>query len=249
MTDNELLSTRQDPDELADNVSETARALFSAGSVTDTLQRVVDLAVKTIEGCDFAGIFLLDGGAISTPAHTDSLVIDIDALQHATAEGPCLDAISSGKSLYADDLIDDGRWPRFGPRATAAGIRSALAFALSANDTRGALNLYAHFPRAFGVGDRAKGQILATLGALALAVAEDHEAEERRVLNLEAALVTREMIGQAQGILIERERITAEQAFEVLRRASQHLNIRLRDVAQDLIETGERPATGPRPVP
>ena len=75
-------------------------------------------------------------------------------------------------------------------------------------------------------------------------MAEAHEEEERRAENLRQALITRQLIGQAQGILMERERITAEQAFDILRRASQHLNTKLREVAQELVETGERPPTG-----
>jgi AmiR/NasT family two-component response regulator len=112
----------------------------------------------------------------------------------------------------------------------------------------GGLNLYAHYPQAFNVIDRARGLLLAALAALAFTSARSHEAAERRDATLHAALATREVIGQAQGILIERERITADQAFDILRRASQHLNRKLRDVAQTLVDTGEKPDTGPRRV-
>ena len=90
-----------------------------------------------------------------------------------------------------------------------------------------------------------KATILASLASLALSVAHTHEDEERRAENLNAALRTREIIGEASGILMERERITADQAFDILRRASQHLNIKLREVAQNLVDTGESPDTGP----
>lgn len=250
MADDEQLSTSEDHiAAITMSFSATARTLFLAGGVTDTLQAVVDLAVATIDGCDFAGIFLLAGDSVTTPVHTDPLVIEIDAAQHRWGEGPCLDAIADEGSIYADDLADDTRWPRFGPEATSSGIRSALAVGLSNNGTRGALNCYARYPRAFGVIDRGKGLLLAGLGDQAIAAAEVHENEERRTHDLEAALVTREVIGQAQGILIERERITANQAFDILRRASQHLNVKLRDVAQDLVETGERPDTGRQDPP
>jgi AmiR/NasT family two-component response regulator len=82
------------------------------------------------------------------------------------------------------------------------------------------------------------------MAGFACSTARSHEDDERRTENLHAALVTRELIGQAQGILIERERISADQAFHVLRQASQHLNVKLREVAQDLVDTGERPDTG-----
>jgi hypothetical protein len=215
--------------------------LFVGGSVSETLQRIVDVSVETVDGCDYAGIFVLDGTEVTTPVHSDPVVLEVDALQHRSDEGPCLEAVTQHHTCYADELGEDSRWPRFGPEAAAAGIRSALAVALSANGTRGALNLYARLPAAFGALDRAHGQIFGTLAGLALTAAEAHEDDLRRMESLEHALVTREMIGQAIGILMERERITADQAFDILRRASQRLNVKLRDVAQDLVETGERP--------
>jgi GAF domain-containing protein len=221
-----------------------AQALFTDGTVTDTLSSVVNLAVATIDGCDFAGIFLLDGGAVTTPAHTDPLVIAIDALQQNVAEGPCLDAIAHRMVFYAEDLSIDLRWPKFSSQGATAGIRSVLALPLSAKVQLGAVNLYARLPIAFGAIDRAKAAILASLASLALSAAMSHEAEERRALSFQAALRTREVIGEALGILMERERISADQAFVILRRASQHLNVKLRDVAQNLVDTGEDPDTG-----
>lgn len=232
--------------------SATARALFSVGTPADTLQRIVDLAVETVDGCDYAGVFLLRDGSVTTPVRTDPLVVGVDALQHQLAEGPCLDAINHGGVFYAGDLADDSRWLSFGPRAVEAGIRSALALHLSANGDLGALNLYARYPHAFGAIDRAKALLLSVLAGAAISSARTHADDTKthaddiaQVENLRVALITREVIGQAQGILIERERITADQAFDVLRRASQHLNIKLRDIAQKLVDTGEDPDTGP----
>lgn len=227
--------------------ADTARTLFSAGGVDHTLTQIVQLGVTTIEGCDFAGIFVTRDGAVITPVHTDQVVSEADALQHATGEGPCLDAITMGTTFYAGDLAVDPRWPAFGPQATELGMRSLLAMPLLDDGILGALNLYARYPEAFGVIDRARGLLLASLAALAFSSAKNVEHEERRAADFQAALVTREMIGQAQGILMERERITAEQAFDLLRRASQHLNIKLREVAETLIATGERPKTQPDP--
>ncbi len=230
--------------ELVADFSEMAQVLFSAGSVQKTLAQVVRLSVATIEGCDFAGIFLLSDGVVTTSEHTDPVVAAVDAMQQATGEGPCLDAISQGVAAYAGDLATDQRWTRFGAEATGEGIRSVLALPLLGNGTLGALNLYARYPDAFGVIDRANGLLLAAVAGLAFSTALGNEDRERRAANLHAALASREMIGQAQGILMERERITVDEAFDVLRRASQHLNLKLRDVAQNLIETGERPDTG-----
>jgi GAF domain-containing protein len=231
--------------EITDNFSETARILFSAGNVTDTLVQVVAMAVATIDGCDFAGLFLADGDVITTPVLTDPLVDEVDALQHESGEGPCLDAIAQRVIFYAEDLEVDARWPQFGPLAAAKGLRSALALPLVTGGNSGALNLYARYPAAFSAIDRAKGVILATLAGLALSAARSHEDEGHQLDNLHSALGSREVIGQAQGILMERERISAEQAFHILRRGSQYLNIKLREVAQKLVDTGETPDTGP----
>jgi GAF domain-containing protein len=240
-TEGETVVNADPYSDLTRDFTETARILFSAGGVVSTLAQVVALAVETIEGCDYAGLFIAEGTVITTPVSTDPLVNEIDAFQRESGEGPCLDAMAQQRMVYADDLNGDARWPQFGPDAARHGVRSALALPLTTDDTVGAINLYARFPAAFGVLDRAKGVILASLAIVALSSAHSLEDEERRVGNLHLALSSREIIGQAQGILMERERISADQAFDMLRRASQRLNIKLREVAQNLVDTGEKP--------
>lgn len=230
---------------LTTDLSTVARALFAAGDVSATLQAVVDLATATVDGCDFASIFVGDPTDAGRPIVTDSVVARIDELQRQTGEGPCIDAARDGQPVYVDDLTSDDRWPGFGPMVADSGIRCLLAFPLSSTGSFGVLNLSASFPGAFGATDRAKGVIFATLAELALTGAQTHEDEDRRADNLHQALVTRELIGRAEGILMERERITSTQAFDILRRASQHLNVKLKEVAEELVETGERPRTGP----
>ncbi len=233
-------------DELEQELSEIARALFTSGSVKVALQMTVGLAVSAIDGCDAAGIFLVRNGAVVTAASSDPIVIELDQLQFANNEGPCLDAVAHGGISYVEDLVHDSRWPHFGPAAAAAGIRSVLAVRMSAQPIS-ALNLYAHLPAAYGATDRAKGVVFATIAGLALDAAGERDDDDDRVANLQVALQTRELIGQAQGILMERERITSEQAFDVLRRASQHLNLKVREVAQNLVDTGETPPTATHP--
>jgi GAF domain-containing protein len=252
VSDNEDISaTGADPtSELIVTFVHKARALFVAGGVVVTLEAVLDLAVATIEGCDCAGIFVLEGGRVTTPVQTDPLVVELEASQLRTGTGPCLEAIDQGLPIYAEDLAVDLRWPAFASEAVAIGVRSVLALRLAADGTIGALSLYARYPSAFGAVDRAKGLVLAGLAGIALSLAQARDEDVRQAENLRNALVTRELVGQAQGILMERERITAEQAFDILRRASQHLNIKLREVAQDVVDTGERPETGvPRSAP
>lgn len=232
-------------DGLTADFAQMSQILLGNHGPGDALADVVDMAVATVEGCDVAGVFLVEGAAVRTPVHSDALVLGVDDLQRRVAEGPCLGAIAAGVPVHAADLDDDPRWPVFGPRATAMGVRSALAVPLVAGAAPGALNLYASYPAAFGVVDRARAQLLAGLASISVAVARSEEDARRHASNLLDALASREIIGQAQGILMERERITSEQAFDVLRRASQHLNIKLREVAQTLVETGERPPTRP----
>lgn len=231
--------------------AEVALSLFAPGSVQGTLDKIVQLAVLAIDGCDAAGVLALgDDGAPTTLAASSPLAVMIDQMQSSADEGPCLESARGGSTVYANDLLDETRWPEFTAAAAGAGIRTVLAHALPAN-TPGALNLYASLPDAFGAIARAQALLFATLARLALDSAQVRALDEERTVNLTEALRTRELIGQAQGILIERERITAEQAFDVLRRASQHLNVKLREVAATLVETGQDPDIGQvdRPAP
>lgn len=232
---------------LAQHLSDIARVLLAPGSVSETLRGIVRLAVLSIDGCDEAGMHL--PGDATEGMSSGPVVAELDRAQAEHGEGPCLEVLAGLNTLYAADLALEDRWPGFAPSAVAAGVRSVLVYRLSSgDDTLGALQLYARLPGAFSARDRAQGLIFAAHAAMALAVAQAQEVERGKMANLEAAMVSREIIGQAQGILMERERITAEQAFELLRRASQHLNLKLRDVAQELVDTGATPATPTTPT-
>ncbi len=230
--------------EVFDELMRTTRVLHAAVGVRAMLQAIVDLAVETVEACDASSIFVLDqAGSVHVPAFSGPL---LEAIQTRIREGPCIDAIVTKKVHYAADLANDERWPCFGALAAAAGIRCLLALPLGDDGTLGALNLYAAYPNAFGIIDRAKASVLVTLAGPAVASTRAHEIQERRAENLQAALETRELIGQAQGILMEREWISADQAFVILRKGSQDLNIKLCEVAKRLVETGEQPRTNPQ---
>ena len=234
--------------DVASSFAEISRALYSARTVKETLHRIVDLSVDTIDGCSGAGISFVQGDEIVTPVWTEPRVLEVDTMQYTTGQGPCLDAIAKGESFYAEDLLTDPRWPNFGRMASEAGLRSLLSFCLFGEATLGALNLYAQLPRAFGATDRAKGLIFATHAGVALAAAGDLEdatqalaVEIKKLENLHGALASRQVIGRAEGILMQRELITGDQAFELLRRASQQLNTKLREVAQYVVDTGDVP--------
>jgi GAF domain-containing protein len=232
-------------DDLSANLALVARALSRAGSVDDTLRAIVDLALDSIEGCEYANFFSPNERSRFEMSDADRTADDVGALQRRLNEGPCIDTNTGAGAIFVGDLTDEERWPRFTPDAIEMGIRTILAVQLFGNDPLGTLAMYSHFPFAFGIADRAKALLFATIAGLALAAAHAHESEERRVEQLRQALATRELIGQAQGILMERERITADQAFGILRVASQHLNVKLRDVARDLVDTGEAPPGAP----
>lgn len=226
----------------ADAFADMARALLAEDDVQHTLQKICDLAVETIDGCDHAGISFLKGRTVDTPAASDDVPRQVDAIQYEVGEGPCLDAIREHEVFETDDLGREDRWPHFSTRAQAAtGITSMMCFRLFvAGDTLGALNLYSKAANAFGEESRTVGLVFAAHAAVALSSAVHDE-------QMEAALQSRDVIGQAKGILMAREGITADQAFDMLRRASQRLNVKLRDVAGGIIERSG--AAPPSPAP
>ncbi|HUY85505.1 MAG TPA: GAF and ANTAR domain-containing protein [Acidimicrobiales bacterium] len=243
-SENQGMIDHQPETEIAENLVEMGQILLSVGTSSEVLIHLVRLAVAAIERCEFAGLLLTDKSAIATPVNTDPIIGEIADFQHEIGEGPCFDAIVRQQIFFSDDLSLEDRWPTFGPYVVEHGMRSVLAVPLSNNEDFGALGLYSRYVSAFGVIDRAQGAILASMAGFALAAIIVHDDNIRLAENLRQALTNREIIGQAQGVLMERERITADQAFDILRRASQHLNRKLRSVAQDLVDSGESPDTG-----
>jgi GAF domain-containing protein len=228
--------------DLAETFAEVARTLRAEGSVQATLEKIVELAVKTVDGCDHAGVSLVENGGVRTPAASDDVPALVDALQYETGEGPCLDAIRGHEVFQTDDLLSEPRWPNFARRAAEeSGVASMLAYRLFIEaDTMGALNLYSKQKAAFDDEDRAVGSIFAAHAAVALSAARQRE-------QLEQAIATRDLIGQAKGILMARQEVTAEEAFDMLRRGSQRLNIKLRELARQ-VAAGESPHAGSPPA-
>ena len=223
----------------ADAFAEMARALLAEDDVQHTLQKICDLAVETIDGCDHAGISFLKGSKVDTPAASDDVPRHVDRIQYEVGEGPCLDAIREHEVFETGDLGREHRWPKFASRAQReTGITSMMCFRLFVEgDTLGALNLHSKAANAFGQESRTVGLVFAAHAAIALSSAIHDE-------QMEEALQSRDLIGQAKGILMAREGITADQAFDILRRASQRLNVKLRDVAGSIIDRSAAPAGG-----
>ena len=217
----------QTPVELAETFAAVARSLLDEDDVQSTLNRITTLAVDTIDGCDHAGISLVEGRKISTPAASDEVPVLVDAVQYETDEGPCLDAIREHETFRTGDLATEDRWPKFSRRAAEeSGVVSVLSFRLFADtDTMGALNLYAKHRDAFDDEAVAVGSVFATHAAVALAGAQQDE-------QMQKALQGRDVIGQAKGILMAQQGVSADEAFDILRRASQRMNIKLRELAE-----------------
>lgn len=225
-----------DYEQHAREIAELAESLHAADGPVKTAEEVVAYACREVEA-DYGGITLIGrGGRLRTVAPSARVVAEVDVLQYALGEGPCRDASWEQQTLISQDLAIDRRWPRWGPKAADLGIGSALAVELTGADGRriGAVNNYWTQPRIFSADDVAFASLFARHAALALANAMQLE-------GLNVALDGRKLIGQAQGILMERHGLDETHAFEVLRRYSQDHNLKLRQVAEYLVTTRNLP--------
>ncbi len=221
-------------DLLARRLSELARNLQAENTLQDTLDGIVRAAVTDVPGVQYAGISVVEARRkVSTPAWTDELVRACDRAQYETRQGPCLDAVYEERTVRLSDMRTEARWPEFTKRAAELGAGSMLCLQLFVEgDNLGALNLYSHTAGAFDDESEHIGLLFASHASVAMAGAQRHE-------QLDRALATRDLIGRATGILMERHKLTSEQAFTLLIRASQITNIKLRDIADRLVTTGE----------
>ncbi|WP_078884406.1 GAF and ANTAR domain-containing protein [Streptomyces sp. NRRL S-340] len=217
-----------------------ARDLLAQGSVQATLEEIAASAVKLIEGCDEAGILAVRKGRAVTLAACGDIAQESDRLQDELDEGPCFDLArrKDSERVYriADLTQPQPAWERFAAQARKLGIGSMTGVLLYTDDEDfGALNLYARRPGAFSKDIGTAGWLLASHAAVALA-------DARTIDQLEHAMESRHAIGQAMGILMERHQMSENDAFNVLRRVSQHHNVKLRDVAQRVTTQRTAPA-------
>lgn len=224
-------------DRLADRLSTLARSLEMQPDLQSTLDAVVRAAVVTVPGAAEASISEVQHRRdVKTLAATGELPRAVDHAQYDLGEGPCLDSLYDHQTIRLSDLTAEQRWPRFVTRATELGVGSMLAVQLFVDgENIGALNLTSRQPNAFDDESEHVALLFASHAAVAMS-------GERARGHLQAAVGTREVIGQAQGILMERFKVTAERAFHMLMLASQDTNRKLRDIADELVSTGELPA-------
>ncbi|TRO60606.1 MULTISPECIES: GAF and ANTAR domain-containing protein [unclassified Streptomyces] len=230
-----------EPDEVWERfavaLAEMARDLLAQDSAQDTLDRIVEHAKVLINGCDHAGILTVRRGEVHALAATSDLVRRADRIQQDLQEGPCFDAVTDRQQVYTiqDLRRPHDRWPHFAPELNKLGMGSAMGFLLfTEDDDLGALNVYSRQPGTFDEAAQRAGWILASHAAVAFSAARTHQ-------QLGHALETRHEIGEAMGILMERHGLTEDTAFKVLKKASQDRNIKLREIARLICETGEKP--------
>lgn len=199
------------------------------------LDQIVDLATVILGSCDAASITVVSGGDRRTVAATDDVALALDDAQYECGDGPCVRAASDNSPVRIDTIVGDSRWPEFTERAVAHGVAASLSLPLQVDaGTGGALNLYAR-RGPFGEHDEMLGELLAVQAGVAVRLSAAYENITELAGQLEQALESRDVIGQAKGIIAMRDGCSPEDAFSVLRRRSQHENRKLRDVAGDIV--------------
>ena len=221
---------------LLEALQKLSSLLESEDALNQTLDCIAQLPVTAIPGCDSAGVTLRMDDKLMTAAASDAFTLEIDHIQYDTREGPCLEALESGEFREIKSVSHEKRWPEFCDRAAEKGFGSNLSFPLRENGSVGALNIYAKSEHAFDQTAIDMGEIFARQANIALQNACMYAASRTLAENLNEAVQTRDMIGQAKGILMEREGISDDAAFDMLRAISQTKNIKLREVARLLIE-------------
>ena len=216
--------------------------------VTGALRMVVALARATVGGADGVSVSLRRRGRLATVAASDQTVSDMDVGQYATGQGPCVDASVQGRGFHVESLDTETRWPAFTPRAQALGINAILSSPLLARDEPvGSLNMYSRTPAAFTPIDEELASVLATEASAILTDAGMDLDGDELAWRLNAALLTRQVIAQAQGMVMQRDGVGEDAAYTALRRMSLASGMTLREEADGLVTVaaGPHPARGP----
>ncbi len=227
------------PDGYLRSLHELSQLMVEEEPLDHTLERVARLACMSLDGCELASVTLADD-TVRTAAFTDRAALEIDEAQYDADDGPCLHASRTKTSVDVQSVADDDRWPAFAASAQERGVLSSLSVPLVvAGEGRGAFNLYSRKPAAFDADDHELSQLFAEQGAVAISNAAVYWRTYELTQNLQLALENRDVIGQAKGILMARRGLTADAAFDELRRASQRRNVKLREIADSVAFTGD----------
>jgi len=217
-----------------------ATALPAGRDVVDAaLELVTALAQATVGGADGASVSLASRGRMGTVAATDDTIAQMDRDQYSTGQGPCLAAAGEGHWFHVESVAEEGRWPDFVPRARAGGIGSILSTPLMATGGHsvGALNIYSRTERAFGPPEQELAALFATQASRIVASAAVADEQATR---LQAALRVRQLIAQAQGVVMARQGVSAEVASATLLRSSRQAHIRLRRQATEIVASTQQ---------
>jgi GAF domain-containing protein len=215
---------------LKSDLRELTTAFAKAIDVEETLRRITAAAVDLVDGVDYADVMLVDGNEVRSIAPTAPLMTELDHVQIRHQRGPCWEAAVADSTVRSADLRHDERWPEFAAAAVGSGVRSSLSFQLYSHHRGfGALNLLSTRPHAFNLDAEITLAMLATQAAITLITAD-------KETQFQSALASRDIIGQAKGILMERYKLDASQAFSTLVKLSQETNTPVRRIAQQLAE-------------
>lgn len=217
-----------------DAMSELARTLQHEDDPEQVLIDIVAGAIQLLPGVDEGSIsVVLNRQHTASRAASGELPVEVDAVQNELGEGPCLQAVYDRETVHVPDMRAETRWPNFARRARELGVGSMIAFQLWVDDENlGSLNLFSREPNAFNSRTERLGLHYAAHAAVAYA-------EVQKSAQLSEAIASRDTIGQAKGILMERYKLSSGQAFRVLVRASSDANRKLRDLAEELTTTGQ----------
>ena len=217
-----------------------ARVVLADRPLPDVLGEITRIGHDAIDASEASSITLIRGERPTTAAYEGQLARDAEQLQYVRGHGPCLDAGRAGQVFVVADMRSDQRWPDYARHASERGVASSMSLPLPFQGaTIGAFNAYATRPEAFTDDDVTLGVEVATWLALAAGNGEAANRSATDAENMRRAMASRATIDQAKGILMERHKIDADAAFTVLSHASQQLNVKLRDVADHLVLTGE----------
>ena len=219
---------------------ELSRVVLVDRTLTDVLADVTRIAARGIPGAEATSITLLRDDKAFTVAHFGDMALAADELQYAHGYGPCMDAGRGGVPLRVDDMRTEERWPDYVTHVVeATPVRSSLSVPLPYQGSSiGALNNYSTQPDAFATPESLRaGLEVAEVVAVAVANADAHHQLGEQARNMRVAMESRAVIEQAKGVLMAQRRVDAEQAFEILREASQRYNRKLRDIAVGIVES------------
>jgi GAF domain-containing protein len=229
-----------DEQQVADAFARLAIELHDADGVVETVEAVAQFALQALN-CSYAGIVLYSRGSRpEIAAVTDPRVAEAYEWQLDSETGPLVSSLQEQATVLIPDTLAEQRWPEWAAKLATLGVRSALDVPLLTGSDRsrtlGVLGLYSPEPKAFSADDEAIAHILARHASVAVATA-------RHEVSMAQAVDARKLVGQAMGILMERFDVDGDRAFAILKRYSQDTNTKLRDVAQQLIDTRKLPAT------